>query len=196
MFIFLSILHINNKEKFHYGSLKMRELIILLLLTDVAARRGGGSRGGSRGSSSRWSSSKGSWFSWGSRSRSHSYSTSSSTNRASYPTYSSSPTYQKDRQKQIARQNLAESYAYGGSNWNKLSHSKPKVPAVIPVVLTGHSHSHSNEHSNSEGSNSKKSLSKYLFGTSSFSVSLVSYDLTRPVCFRVGVHPGPLIKNF
>ena len=157
----------------------MRALIILLLLTQATARRGGSSRGSSRGSSSR-----GSWFSWGSRSRSSSYSTSMytapsagasfsrQTNR--YSSYQESPSYQKARQKESERQKLAESYAYGGKNWGKRPDSTPKVPAVIPVVLTGSSHSHSTGNAHHDNSNSEKSsVSKYLFGTSSFSVSSV-----------------------
>ena len=153
----------------------MRALIILLLFSQATSRRGGSSRGRSRGSSSKGSS-WGKLFSWGSRSRTTSYSTSPSTNYKE--THQSSPSYQKQREKEIARQKLAESYVYGGENWHKLSHSKPKVPAVIPVVFNSPSHSHStgNNGGNKEASNSEKSsVSKYLFGTSSFSVSLILF---------------------
>ena len=174
----------------------MRALIILLVLSQATARGGrGGGRGGSSRGSSRGSSSRGSWFSWGSRSRSSGYSTSSSTYSTSSRSYQS-PSYQKTRQRELDRQKLAESYAYGGENWGKRPNSKPKVPAVIPVVLTGSSHSHTTGNTNHDGSNSEKSsMSKYAFGTSSFSVSSVwlkliitdlqpGFDLGR-VCFSL-----------
>ena len=129
----------------------MRALIFLVVLSKATAR---GGRGGGRGSSSRGSS-RGSSFrgSGGSRSR------------PSSPSYrwNNGRLYQTS-QKELDRQKLAESYAYGGENWGKLSHSKPKVPVVVPVVLTDSSHSHFNENS---------FMSKYVFGTSSFSVSSV-----------------------
>ena len=155
----------------------MRALIFLLVLSEATAR---GGRGGGRGSSSRGSS-RGSSFRGSSGSRS----------RSSSPSYSwNNGRLQQTSQKELNRQKLAESYAYGGENWGKLSHSKPKVPVVVPVVLTDSSHSHFNGNTNSDASNSEKSsMSKYVFGTSSFSVSSVWLLVNRVQAQVVDVVP-------